>query len=105
VTHCTIYFRIKTTARCGLINITCINILLLTTHEYPRLILSRSISAEDVVYNNEISAGSTGKHTALWRSIVYNSEISISHSNDQHIALRNSCKLKQLQIHKFHCPV
>jgi hypothetical protein len=64
----TVYRKIETTARCGLINIAYINISLLTAHEYPRLILSGSISADDVVYNSVISAGSTGKHSALWRS-------------------------------------
>jgi len=64
----TVYFKIKSTALCRRFNIACINISLLTAYEYPRLISSGSISAEDVVYNNGISAGSSGKHTALWRN-------------------------------------
>jgi len=63
----TVYFKIKSTALCGHINKTCFNISLLTAHEYPRLVLFGSISAEDVC-SNGISAGSTGKHTALWKS-------------------------------------
>jgi hypothetical protein len=66
-------FQNKTTARCGHINTTCINISLLTAHELPQVISSGSFSVEDVVYSNGISAGSTGKRTACWRTATVKS--------------------------------